>query len=189
MADRNVVTLNSSVPRLEIPDASDTYKMESDVSIVGKTLTVTNSTQNVIGKTKFTSDLQCGTAGSKGALKYPILEGYTEKVVALTISTNAVEFDLHAGNFFTVDMSSATGAVTPTWTNGDSGKAQSWTVVFTQPGAGSVYSISWPSSVKWAGGTAPTLTAVNGAIDIYSFLTTDGASSNIMGFVNGTNLS
>ena len=36
--------------------------------------------------------------------------------------------------------------------------------------------ITWPSSVKWAGGTAPTAPA-SGETDVYSFFTTDGGTT------------
>jgi len=36
--------------------------------------------------------------------------------------------------------------------------------------------ITWPSSVKWAGGTAPTAPA-NGETDVYTFYTTDGGTT------------
>ena len=51
--------------------------------------------------------------------------------------------------------------------------------------AGSSYTISWPASVKWAGGTAPTLSTGN--IDVISLLTVDGGT-NWYGFVVGQDL-
>jgi hypothetical protein len=36
------------------------------------------------------------------------------------------------------------------------------------------YAVTWPSSVDWAGGTAPTLTSAASAVDVFAFSTRDG---------------
>ena len=50
-------------------------------------------------------------------------------------------------------------------------------------GSSALATIAYPSSVKWAGGTAPTAPA-NGETDVYSFFTTDGGT-NYYGFQAG----
>ena len=35
---------------------------------------------------------------------------------------------------------------------------------------GGNYTLTWPSAVKWSGGTAPTMTATNGKYDVYTFI-------------------
>ena len=37
--------------------------------------------------------------------------------------------------------------------------------------------ITWPSSVDWAGGTAPTLSTANNAVDVFVFYTIDGGTT------------
>ena len=44
-----------------------------------------------------------------------------------------------------------------------------------QPASGAAGTVTWPSGVKWSGGTAPTLTATNGQTDIITL------------YYNGTN--
>lgn len=44
--------------------------------------------------------------------------------------------------------------------------------------------MTWPASVKWAGGSAPTLSTDARAFDVFSFLTTDGGST-WLGFEGG----
>lgn len=39
----------------------------------------------------------------------------------------------------------------------------------TQPASGSVGTVTWPASVKWAGGTAPTLTTTSSYVDVFTF--------------------
>jgi hypothetical protein len=63
---------------------------------------------------------------------------------------------------------------------------QSFTLVLRQGGSGS-YTITWPGTVKWDGGTDPTLTTTVGAVDILGFFTSDG--TNWFGFVSGQNMS
>lgn len=42
---------------------------------------------------------------------------------------------------------------------------------------GTAYPITWPAAVKWAGGTAPTLTSTNAKRDVFSFMTWDGGTT------------
>lgn len=69
------------------------------------------------------------------------------------------------------------------------------TVTFSNPNSGGVYTLiitagtgaaqwTWPAAVKWAGGTAPTLTTTSGKIDVITFLY-DGTS--YIGVVSGQN--
>ena len=54
---------------------------------------------------------------------------------------------------------------------------------YSTSGTAAAATIAYPSSVKWAGGTAPTAPA-NGETDVYSFFTTDGGT-NYYGFQAG----
>lgn len=61
---------------------------------------------------------------------------------------------------------------------------KSFTVVLIQDATGS-RTVTWPVSVKWASGTAPTLTTTAAKRDVFSFLCADG--TNWLGFVAGQN--
>ena len=37
--------------------------------------------------------------------------------------------------------------------------------------------ITWPGSVDWAGGSAPSVTAGSGKVDLYAFTTVDGGTN------------
>lgn len=63
---------------------------------------------------------------------------------------------------------------------------QSFTLILRQ-GTGGSKTVTWPGSVKWDGGTDPTLTTTEGAVDIFGFFSSDG--SNWFGFVSGQNMS
>lgn len=63
------------------------------------------------------------------------------------------------------------------------GRASSFTLILRQDGLGT-NTVTWPASVKWAGGAAPTITADASAVDVLTFLTVDGGTT-WYGFVAG----
>ena len=62
-------------------------------------------------------------------------------------------------------LSTLTGNVTYTFSNGVAGGAY---VLRIATGAGS-FTATWPASVKWSGGTAPTITAAASKVDLINF--------------------
>jgi hypothetical protein len=48
--------------------------------------------------------------------------------------------------------------------------------------------VTWPASVRWAGGTPPLVTPAANAIDIYAFITRNGGAS-WFGFPGGQDFS
>lgn len=58
-------------------------------------------------------------------------------------------------------------------TSGDHGTL---TIYRVKDATGTSRTISWPSSVDWPGGTAPTLTQTTSAVDIFVFTTVDGGT-------------
>ena len=58
-----------------------------------------------------------------------------------------------------------------------------FTLLLKQDATGS-RTVTWPSTVRWAGGTAPTITATVGRTDVVAFLS-DGTYW--LGFVGGLN--
>ncbi len=74
------------------------------------------------------------------------------------------------GNYQTLALTSATGTVTLTLTNPIVGASY---ILVIKEHASSPKAVTWPSSapdVKWAGGTEPTITATNSAIDVVSLV-------------------
>lgn len=99
-------------------------------------------------------------------LTTPIITGGKETKVAMP----ANNVDLLTGNFFTKTITTAT---TLTVSNvPTTGNAASFILDLTNGGAGT---ITWWSGVKWAGGTAPTLTA--SGRDVLGFFTHDGGTT------------
>mgnify|MGYP000901733902 CR=1 FL=1 len=106
--------------------------------------------------------------------------GIVEDSVTVSSSSNAATLDLRAGTNFLHDLSEN---VTYTFSNpGASGNLSVFSLKIIQ--GSSTRAITWPNSVDWAGGTAPTLTATNDAVDIFVFMTIDGGTT-YYGFTAG----
>ena len=90
---------------------------------------------------------------------------------------SASNIDLSAGNYFTKTIS---GTTTFTISNtASSGTVNSFILDLTNGGSATV---TWWTGVKWAGGTAPTLTS--SGRDVLGFFTEDGGTT-WNGFVLG----
>jgi hypothetical protein len=100
----------------------------------------------------------------------PYLQDWAEVVNARGSVSGAQAIDIELGNVVTATITAAT---TFTFSNPPaSGRAGSFVLILTNGGA---YTITWPTSVKWPSGTAPTLTA--SGVDMLSFHTIDGGST------------
>ena len=98
-------------------------------------------------------------------LTTPLITGTCE--VRVEMPANAI--DLATGNLFTKTIS---GATTLTVSNvPTTGTAASFILELTNAGSAA---ITWFSGVKWAGGTAPTLTA--SGVDVLGFYSHDGGT-------------
>ena len=102
----------------------------------------------------------------------------TEDSVTLTGTTTTI--DLATATNFVHDL---TGATTYTFSNpATTGNATAFTLKIIQDST--ARAITWPASVDWAGGTAPTLTATNNGVDVFVFYTIDGGTT-YYGFTAG----
>jgi len=105
---------------------------------------------------------------------------FTENSSAITSSSNAATLDLSAATNFTHTLSEN---VTYTFSNpASSGSATAFTLKVVQDST--ARTITWPASVDWAGGTAPTISSGSGAVDYFVFITTDGGTT-YYGFTAG----
>ena len=101
----------------------------------------------------------------------PEIKDYAETVNAIGGTGGGTQdIDVTAGNVVTATVDTSTN--TFTFSNPSAtGKACSFTLLLTNGGS---QTVNWPSSVDWAGGTAPELT--ESGIDILVFITTDGGT-------------
>lgn len=126
-----------------------------------------------------------GNIGLSGnQIQYAILSRTGETRATPAISGGVLTLDLSAANVFDVALN---GAVTNfSFTNPfATGTAHGFTLVFTADGT--ARAVTWPASVKWPNGTAPTLTSTSTKRDFFTFMTMDGGTT-WAGFVAGQNL-
>lgn len=113
------------------------------------------------------------------------LEDYSETVDTEATSGAAYTINLENGNVHDVTL---TDNCTFAFSNPpSSGNAGSFTLILRQDGTGS-RTTTWPASVDWAGGAAPTLTTTASAVDVLTFVTVDGGTT-WYGFLAGADFS
>jgi len=103
-----------------------------------------------------------------------------------TLSGTSPDVDLDLGTVFSLTLS---GNSTFTFSNAASaGLSNSFVLQVQQDAGASGYTVTWPASVEWPGGVAPTLTATANAVDVFVFITYDGGTT-WYGFVSGQDMS
>ena len=110
-------------------------------------------------------------------LKNAVEVGGPTKVTLGSITSS--DIDLATGNYFADTLSSNT-----TYTLSNAGGVQSFQLEVT---GASTYTITWPTSIEWAGGSAPSAPAT-GETDVFTFVTDDGGTSYV-GLKTADNLS
>ena len=102
-------------------------------------------------------------------------KSYNETYAAVTSSGAATTVNCETGNAFSHTLTEAT---TFTFSNPPaSGTAYSFSLEVIQDASASGYAITWPTSVDWPSGTAPTLTATASAKDVFVFYTRDSGTT------------
>jgi hypothetical protein len=100
-----------------------------------------------------------------------VVDSYNETYQAVSSSSGTTTVDCEAGNVF---ASTLTENTTFVFSNPPaSGTAYGFSLRVTASGA---YTVTWPASVDWPGGTAPNAPA-SGETDVLVFYTTDGGST------------
>ena len=107
-----------------------------------------------------------------------LAEGYT----ALSGATPTVS--LNGGGSFSLTLSANT---TVTFSDAPATGSAGFSLKIKQDASGSGYTVTWPGSVQWPGGTAPELTATADKSDVFVFTTDDGGSS-FVGLVAGKDI-
>ena len=123
--------------------------------------------------TDFVSAASGGTfSGAVDVTGEFIADSYNETYSAVTSTANATTVNCEAGNTFSHTLTEAT---TFTFANPPaSGTAYIMSIEILQDAGATGYAVTWPASVDWAGGTAPTLTSTASAVDVFAFSTRDG---------------
>lgn len=90
--------------------------------------------------------------------------------------SGTITFDLTTGNSF---YHLLTANITTMNLNNPplSGTLGQINIILQQDSAGGGYTVTWDTAVKWPGGTAPTMTATNNALDQVTLTTIDGGTT------------
>lgn len=147
-------------------------KVSPDGSSFYQSFVVDNATGNVAFKQVVNHE--------DNRVERPELKDYAE---TLTIANSGSSYtvNLENGNVFEITL---TDNCTFTFSNAPvSGKAGSFTLILKQDATGGRVT-TWPASIDWPNGNAPTLTTTANAVDILTFMTTDGGTL-WWGFLSG----
>ena len=119
------------------------------------------------------------TADANGVVSFD--DGIIEESEAVTSSSGSATFNLQDSTNFTLALSE--NITTMTFSNpAASGRVSAFTMKVTQDST--ARTITWPSSVDWPNGNAPTLSTTSGAVDVFVFFTNDGGTT-YYGFTAG----
>jgi len=150
-------------------------------SVAGKTGAVTLVKADVgLGNVNNTSDANKPVSTAQQTAldaKAPVTESVN------TVATSGAAQTIPAPTSQSISRITLSANCTLTFPTATAG--QSLTIVLIQDATGS-RTVTWPAAVKWAGGTAPTLTTTAAAKDVLTFLCADG--STWLGFVAGKDM-
>ena len=145
------------------------------------TLTTTVNTEVVLG-TAVAYAVTMSQPGPPGSGLGAQLQDYSI-LAQLPSWAGAESVDLANGN---VVQPALTGNVSSVAITGWAASGIESKIVFYIPQGATPYTVTgWPAAVKWAGGIAPVLSSVNGAVDVIVLSTVDGGTT-ILGFNLGT---
>lgn len=103
---------------------------------------------------------------------YYRFQNYSETQASASSSAGVLNINLNSGSVQTVTLDESITSITFVNFNPDSDYSSTITLRVVQDGVGG-YGVTWPASIVWAGGTAPTVTSTANASDIYGFTTYD----------------
>lgn len=126
----------------------------------------------------WTADQTFSSADIKMAdniLERPEIKDFSVTHTTLTQSSGTVDIDFSTGNSFQFVLTeNATITLSNPPATSNYGQV---TIRIIQDGAAGAYTVTWPASVLWAGGTAPVISTGNDAIDIVVLSTDDGGTT------------
>jgi len=140
---------------------------------------------DVEGETGEASTLAAALDAADQVVGKPELKDYAETSTTPSSATNVLTLDLENGNDFQVTLTEDITTVTIS-NPPASGKRGSFALDIIQDSV--ARTITWPASVKWPGGTAPTLSTGSGDIDSFAFRTRD-AGTTWLGYICGQDFS
>jgi len=179
-AELNILDgVTATAAELNILDGVTATAAELNI-LDGATVTTAELNRNDITLLGTSEASKVVTADANGVVIFDA--GVVEDETAITSTSNAATINCRDGNVFTHAL---TENVTYTFSNPPaSGRAFGFTLKVVQDAT--ARTITWPTSVDWAGGEAPDAPASN-EVNIYAFITHDGGTT-WYGFLAGAAL-
>lgn len=116
-----------------------------------------------------------GIALNGNLLTGPKIQNYSESATIPTISSGNLTLNMANGNIFgpvALNANITTLTISNPPANGTAGS-----LTLLLKANGTALSVTWPASILWSGGTAPTLTSTANKTDIFTLITVDGGTS------------
>ena len=154
-----VKILNANVTPAKLSTGAPSWNSSGDLT-VGGDLTVTGN--DIISSSATAITLSGADVAMQGNTTF---KGITEGVVAIGTVGASHTFDLTNGTIQTATLTSATAA---TFTMPTATAGKRFTLLIQQPASGTPTTATF-TGVKWSGGSAPTITAILGRLDIIRF--------------------
>ncbi len=159
------------------PDASETVKGIAEIATQAETNSSTDDERMVTPlklATWIAARLQALINMTDAVLQRPEIKDYAETVNAIGNTGTTCTIDLESGNAITATLN---GNCTFSFSNPPAiGRMGSLTLYLLNDGSGG-RTTTWPSSVKWSGGSQPIRDAAANARNIYTFITFDGGAN------------
>lgn len=186
----------SGTQELEVNDSGSTKKVTGaqlstyirgtvtlgDLSVTASAADLNTTDVTTLGTSEASKVVTADANGDVSLTEELKAKSYNETYLAVTSSGAAVTVNCETGNSFSHTLTEST---TFTFSSPPaSGTAYSFSIEIIQDASASGFTVTWPSSVDWPSGTAPTLTATASAKDVFVFTTRDGGT-NWYGFTAG----
>lgn len=186
----------SGTQELEVNDSGSTKKVTGaqlstyirgtvtlgDLSVTASAADLNTTDVTTLGTSEASKVVTADANGDVSLTEELKAKSYNETYLAVTSSGAAVTVNCETGNSFSHTLTEST---TFTFSNPPaSGTSYSFSIEIIQDASASGYTVTWPTSVDWPSGTAPTLTATASAKDVFVFTTRDGGT-NWYGFTAG----
>lgn len=158
-------------PANTVPTAAN-LEVVTITNVATDTLTITrltegSSARSIVAGDQIAQGITAGMWDGLSATYAPIVEAVN------TVATSGATQTIPAVTTQSVSRITLTANCTLTFPTATAGT--SFTLALTQDGTGG-RTVTWPASVKWPSGVAPTASAGAGKVDLYVFTCLDGAS-------------
>jgi hypothetical protein len=170
-----------------LSDLNDTATARANLGVdTSNFLVATNNLSDIGDTTAARNNLQVAATSADNNYGYNIQENmqlktYSEVTVAGGNISGSYTLDLSAGNIY---YATVVGNVSMAFSGAPMGGQTA--SVFLEIQNGGSFTVSWPSSVEWPGGSAPTLSSLG--VDFIVFITRDGGAT-WRGILSGSDFS